>query len=69
MNWYNLKLNKCPKCNKSFVSFSKSDKMIRCKCGFSISESRFNVLVDKMRRDIPIKENGQEDNQEALNNF
>lgn len=65
MYWINLKSNKCPKCAKVFAHFV--NKMIRCQCGFTISETKFKIILEKLNRRQPI--NTEEDNQEALNNF
>lgn len=47
MKWSNLKLNKCPKCDKEFgfQAFSAKKGFIICACGFGISESRFGEIV------------------------
>lgn len=46
MNWQNLKINKCPKCDKSLISnFWTMYGMIHHKCGFKISEKRYQQIV------------------------
>lgn len=56
MKWENLKQNKCPKCNKSWLTLWQAtfkDKMIFCKCGFSISEKRMaEIVTDKVSKEI-----------------
>lgn len=66
MNWDNLKLNKCPMCNKLFKIFNP---LIKCVCGFQISPKKFTeILHNKCDRKVSkIKE--EEDNQEALSNL
>ena len=53
MNWYNLKNNKCPKCNKDFmlglnVESNMQPTMFTHKCGFKISEQRYKEIVSGM---------------------
>lgn len=44
MKWSNLKLNKCPKCDKSLVD--RLDRgFFRCSCGFGISEKRYREII------------------------
>lgn len=47
MKWDNLKLNKCPQCNKDFSekSFNRLTMMIICDCGFKIAEERMRTIV------------------------
>lgn len=49
MLWFNLKLNKCPKCS-SELSWDKIDNTVRCNpdCSFLISQARFKEIVDGM---------------------
>lgn len=48
MNWQNLKINKCPKCNADFGYLAYSEpNFITCpKCKFRISHKRFSELVN-----------------------
>lgn len=52
MIWSNLKINKCPKCNRDFVKGLETqilangrDKMLVHYCGFQIRESRYSQIV------------------------
>lgn len=47
MKWDNLKVNKCPQCNKSIASakYDPVKKMIMCKCGFKITENKMAEIV------------------------
>ena len=47
MNWNNLKLNKCPQCNKDFMhGLDLSIRgMMKHSCGFMIRESRYSQIV------------------------
>ena len=67
MKWYNLKVNKCPQCNKTFLSssFSKRLGYIVCLCGFTISNKRFSEIVNsQVKQDLPIDEDLEEKLQE-----
>lgn len=58
MKWNNLKVNKCPKCNKdmSRAKFDKELKTIICGCGFKIKEKRMAEIVsDKVKRDLDVE--------------
>lgn len=48
MEWKNLKENRCPDCGYGFgyESFTKRPGFIVCKCGFSISNKRFEEIVN-----------------------
>lgn len=51
LKWINLKLNKCPKCNRSWSSLwvaTFANGNIECKCGFKISEKRMSAIVADM---------------------
>ena len=53
MKWSNLKINKCPQCNKDFASGLKVESnmapvMFTHKCGFKISEYKFREIVFSM---------------------
>lgn len=57
MKWFNLKQNKCPKCDgdiiigmtieirEDFFNDEPAEKYIIHKCGFSIRESRYKQIV------------------------
>ena len=52
MNWNNLKLNKCPKCNQD-LSNKLEGNMFYCNCGFVISVKRFKEIINnKVLRQI-----------------
>jgi hypothetical protein len=65
MNWKNLKRNKCPKCGKdtaieSPFEFVPATKMLVHKCGFRISEQRYNKIVnDMVDQEIEATERGR----------
>jgi len=45
MNWYNLLKNKCPQCNKDFMSgLTVEDAVFTHKCGFKISEQKYKEI-------------------------
>ena len=47
LNWYNLKKNKCPKCNKDFAfDLTALDGMLIHKCQFRIREIRYSQIVN-----------------------
>lgn len=63
MKWYNLKTNRCPQCNKSFLkglevtaggtleameSGDVSGKMMIHPCGFMITEQKYKEIVSGM---------------------
>ncbi len=53
MNWFNLKKNVCPKCNKDFMEGlmtypTDSGQTLAHPCGFKISEQRFKEIVSGM---------------------
>lgn len=50
MKWFNLKQNKCPKCNKDFLIYAKfyPSGSIECKCGFFITKEKMDELVAKI---------------------
>lgn len=50
MKWSNLKLNKCPDCNKTFgfIDFNTKAGYIVCRCGFNIREKRYSEIVSSM---------------------
>lgn len=51
MKWINLKMNKCPKCNKDWSALwgaKFENGMIICKCDFKISEKRMSAIVADM---------------------
>lgn len=55
MNWSALKKNKCPSCEKDLVKtmVSTDPGHIACKCGFKISEQRYQEIVaDRVIREI-----------------
>ena len=56
MNWFNLKKNKCPQCNKDFmkglvvrerIGIDKIKLMLH-PCGFSITEQKYKEIVSNM---------------------
>lgn len=51
LKWVNLKLNKCPKCNRDWLIMGNAnfeDGMISCKCEFKIAEKRMSMIVSDM---------------------
>jgi hypothetical protein len=49
MKWFNLKENKCPKCNKDWSQdLVVHDKMLQHLCGFKISEKKYREIVTSM---------------------
>lgn len=53
MKWLNLRKNKCPKCNKDFtvgltIESNMRPAMFFHKCGFKISEEKFNKIISEM---------------------
>lgn len=56
MKWDNLRKNKCPQCNRDFVTGLKVESnmqptMFEHKCGFKISEKKYKELVAKMNEE------------------
>ncbi len=50
MRWFNLKNNKCPKCNKD-LEFQKGSDLIFCSsssCEFQISKEKLSRIVSDM---------------------
>lgn len=47
MNWKNLKLNKCPQCDKDFteMSFSKPEIISCFNCQFKIRPERMKEII------------------------
>ena len=55
LNWYNLKNNKCPQCNRDIIkglkTFPINDgdgnmvQTLQHFCGFTISEKKYNEIV------------------------
>jgi len=49
LKWWNLKKNKCPKCNKDFtnvkVKVYEAMAILHHPCGFKISEQRFKEIA------------------------
>ena len=55
MKWFNLKRNKCPKCNKDFLDglVTVVGVLIHEPCGFKIRESRYQEIVSSMvKKDV-----------------
>lgn len=54
--WYNLKSNKCPKCNRDWLVHNNANfgaDNVVCKCGFKITSKRMSEIVnDKVNREI-----------------
>jgi len=50
MNWFNLKKNKCPKCDRDFINglVTVAGMLIHEPCGFKIRESRYQEIVSSM---------------------
>lgn len=70
MNWLNLKIAECPKCN-SKLSHGMLDDQYECSnslCDFSISDIRFNEIVKDMMRPRS-KRHKEETNFAELNNL
>lgn len=65
MKWSNLKLNKCPQCDKDLIGGSKTypsadgfQKIIEHKCGFKISERKYAQIVSsQINKDLEDKLN------------
>jgi len=73
MIWSRLKDNCCPKC-RSFLQYKALDSAHVCTkatCDFSISEKRFNEIIEDMYRPKKQQRGGytEEDNLSALNNL
>ena len=46
LNWWNLKKNRCPQCNRDLMKgLAVSNKIMRHACGFAISEEKFSAFV------------------------
>lgn len=47
LKWFNLKKNKCPKCNADWAKFLViRDNLLGCgKCDFAIGKSKYNEIV------------------------
>lgn len=74
MIWSRLKDNRCPKddCAAKLVTEGLLDMQYVCeaKCGFLISEPRFNEIVkDKYKPYVPKKKPDEEDRLSELNNL
>ena len=64
MNWQNLKVNKCPSCNKKFgySSFTKTKGYIICDCGFSIREKRYSEIVNsQVTKELPSMQDDEDE--------
>jgi hypothetical protein len=53
MNWFNLKKNKCPQCNKDFtrgltVESNMQPTTLKHACGFKIREQKYKEIVSGM---------------------
>ena len=48
MKWSNLKINKCPQCDKPFdaMSFSSTGRISCFNCHYIISQKRFSEIVN-----------------------
>lgn len=61
LKWDNLKINKCPQCNKDFmkgVTLSFDHQMMAHNCGFQIGQRRYKEIVNNMVTQS-LKENEQ----------
>ena len=68
MNWKKLKDNKCPECATRLLS--KNGSHYGCvNCGFSISHTRFDMLVNELYKNNTKPYQFQGDNAEELNNL
>lgn len=47
LEWHALEDGGCPKCREELVFFENID-MYKCPCGFKISRTRFDEIVQKM---------------------
>jgi len=47
MKWLRLKNMKCPRCNEVLERFKEGGGYV-CKCGFSISNEKFNGIINKI---------------------
>lgn len=58
MIWRNLKINRCPKCNKDLVKgLTQKDGILEHKCGFRIREVRMREIVaDQVERQLTLNE-------------
>ena len=55
MKWINLKQNKCPACNRNFMTMGNAtfeNKGIQCKCGFSITEKKMTKIVNSLVNNV-----------------
>lgn len=49
MKWWNLKKNKCPKCDKDWAyDLEIRGHLMRHKCGFIISKKKYKEIVTGM---------------------
>lgn len=64
MKWQNLKSNKCPQCNKDLSLGEHYNNMTYCKCGFRISDTKFNEITSKQTIG---RLDRYKDNQQGLN--
>ena len=61
MKWFNLKKNKCPKCNKDWAfDLKMRGYLMKHGCGFVISKKRYTEIVTSMvDKDIEANEKSQ----------
>lgn len=50
LRWKNLREGGCPKCGDELIEF-KHIRMMKCTCGFKISEHRMSEILNKMDDD------------------
>ena len=61
MKWWNLKNNKCPKCNKDFVmGLTVVGDLYAHECGFKIRKQRYEEIVNDMLNKQFVKPEGDE---------
>lgn len=68
MNWNNLKSNKCPECSEVLtIKLLKGSECL--KCGFMISETKFDKIVESMHKLGQKRCMTFDENLEMLNNL
>ncbi len=64
MQWSNLKLNRCPKCNGDFIKtlVGGTPGMVLYKCGFQINTRQYKEIVaDRVQEQLKAREEEQEE--------
>lgn len=50
--WQELKSEKCPKCREPLMSDMFTGEVLGCKCGFIITKSTKDLLVNRDHKEI-----------------